>query len=148
MTEKHVMLPTSEVLDQIVVEFHKLTSNIYEIPPAKANEEHYRQVIVKGWPRNIHFEFISRKNSAKGKKAGLSLELHDENGGFLRLKELIPKIAQSIGLRDDDIYWKNPALVKHISYFETPSKAAESMLELISNTKDSISLAIGGVRQN
>ena len=87
LTEKNVMLPTSEDLDQIVVEFHKLTSNIYEIPPAKANEEHYRQVIVREWPRNIHFEFISRKNSAKGRKAGLSLELHDENGGFLRFFE-------------------------------------------------------------
>ncbi|MEI6206698.1 MAG: hypothetical protein WCP20_07945 [Desulfuromonadales bacterium] len=142
---------TIEDLDPIVVAFNNITSNRYEIPMAKENEGNYRQVIIPGWPRNIHFEFVTRKNAAKDRKAGLTLELHDENGNFLRLKECLPGIAESAGSISDvpvncRVFWKNPALVVQLPGTLNHLEVAESMLELINRTKDSISAAISSNR--
>lgn len=144
-------LPTSSDLDIIVDAFNQLTSSSYEIPPAKENEDNYRQVLIPGWPRNIHYEFITRKSASKGRKPGLCIEFHDENGGFLRLKELLPNISETIGAIDGVSigcleYFKNPALVAQIPASKSSSDAAESMLELIRRTKDSINTAISGTR--
>jgi len=146
-----VYVPTSEDLDQIVAEFHQLTSNMYEIPPAKPNEEHYRQVLVPGWPKKIHYEFITRKNSTNGHKAGISLEFHYEKGDFKHLAELIQKIPQTIGAIDNNtiycgVFYNKPSLEVHLPAVTKPYEIAVLMLELINKTKDSISAAISGVR--